>query len=118
MVLIMIQEAPIKRGDGTFHMGQIVQKVQPSETKVDSEFQYLYHEEEDNQAILSCINDEGDPIDLKINKVIDKGVLWSKINADIEKYEETGNLMYITCTDLEARFGPLSVVIGTRFDEM
>lgn len=118
VVLIMIQEAPIKRQDGTFHIGQIVQKVQPSENKADSEFQYLYHEEEDDQAIVSCINDEGDPVDFKINKIIDKGVLWAKINADIETYEETGNLMYIECSNLEGRFGPIRVVTGTRFDEL
>jgi len=117
-VMVHIQEVPIKRNDGSFHMGQTVRKTDNVATNVDSEFQYLYHEDDDKKAVLSCINDEGDPIDLTINKVVDTGTLWSKINADIETYEATGTLMYITCTSLEGRLGPLRVVVGTRFDEM
>jgi len=118
IVQIKVQEIPIRKEHG-FEVGQIVQKIDIFSPDRSCEFQLLYHEEEeDDKVIFFCIDDEGENVELMVNKLDDGGKLWAKLANTLETYENTGALMYIKCFLLEMRFGKVSVVQGARLAEI
>jgi len=112
-----VQEAPHKR-EGELEIVQMVQTFKTLKSTPDEEFQYLYHEEQEGGDIsIFAMDDEGETLELSVGQS-DGGKLWGRISASIQEYEETGNLLYITCWNAPVRSGFVRVACGGRLQEL
>jgi len=115
MLCTLVQEAPYKVSEDNFQIVQFVQGFAKEKMSKDAEFEYIYHDEDDETVTVNCFNNDGEQIEISISKEQQNGVLWKVIQEEIEKYDAGEGNLFITCWDRLKDSGDTQrVICGAR----
>jgi len=112
MLLVHVQEAPLKLNENEYEIAQFVQGFSKEIVSKDVQFEYIYHDEDEESVMINCFDEEGDQIELSISKAQNKGVLWKTIQDQIEKYEAGEGTCFITCWNRIKEVGTSRIICG------